>query len=99
MGVCIKISDRQGFHMGKQVISDIAHCSLSDIDHDPVVRPHGQHARSINESHLHKHPKQRTEIRIAAPDKRKNIVIDQVFHKQCSCHTCHCAHDDEKKYG
>ncbi len=38
MRVRIKILDRQRFHLVKHIISDIAHRSLADIDHDSVIQ-------------------------------------------------------------
>ena len=37
VGVGVKIPDGEGFHVGEQLVSQLSHGPLADVDHDPVV--------------------------------------------------------------
>ncbi len=45
VGVGVKVLDGQGLHLVEQVVPQVAHGALADIDHDAVIAEGGDHAR------------------------------------------------------
>ena len=52
----VKVADRQLFHMGEQIVTDVAQRSLSDIDEDALIGKVGEYAHAEHTQHLQQDP-------------------------------------------
>ena len=64
MGMGIKILNRQGFHMGEKPDTQVAHRSLADIYHNPVIAIRTDYSRRIYGGHGSQSLQQGSKIRI-----------------------------------
>ena len=84
----IKIFDRQLFHMFKQLITHIHHHSLCHIDHDTVLNERSHNTDPVKSGHPQNCVEQRAKIRIRLGQHRRDIAVNQRFHKHRSLYVC-----------
>ena len=84
MGMCIKISDRQIFHMIKQLQSQITECSLGNIYHDQTLYKGSCHTDRIKSGYPSDGKCQRSEVSTVILYHWQDIAINQCLHKHCS---------------
>ena len=82
VGMGVKIADGQALHMAEQPDAQVAHRSLRNVDHQPVVRPRGKDADGVDRADLHKLQQQRPEIRVAAFEHRQDIAVIELLQKE-----------------
>ena len=81
--VRIEIAQRQALHMPEQVIADVAHGPLRNIDHHAVLQKRAQHAAHKDAGHLRQHREQRPEIgRAALFVVGQDVLVDERFHEK-----------------
>ena len=81
MRMCIKILDRQFFHMTEQVFSHIMKSSLCNVYHDQIVNVYRHYTHCIKHCHLTNCFCKRCKVRMVSQQKWRNIIIDQLLHK------------------
>src|SRR5699024_2210035 len=89
----IKISDRKGLHPAEQVISQMTHCSLADVDHDTVVSKRSDNPDSHDACQTDQIRCETTEIICTVPEHRSYIVIHQSLWE---CGPDHCCDSGDK---
>ena len=64
--VLVKVLYWQGFHVREDVVSQIAHGALGDVDHKPVVGKRSRNTHNVDPCKQVQACEQRSEIRLAA---------------------------------
>ena len=77
VGVGIKIFDGQRLHLAEQVVPQVAHGALADVDHDAVIGKGRHHAHRHDADQLDQILGQAAEVPGAALQHGRNIVIHQ----------------------
>ena len=79
VAVCmgVKIFDRQGLHMIKQIISKIPKRSLCDVNHKLCLHQGGKNTKPVKPRNAKNGPRKRPVIRIRLPDHRRNVAVNQ----------------------
>ena len=94
VGVGVKILDGQGFHGRKQADTQIAHGSLSDIDHNAVVKVSAEDTDRKDRRQLQDCRRKPRKIRVGISRHGRDIVVDQHLHKGEPLHIGDRRHDD-----
>ena len=82
VGVGVKVLDGQGFHMGEQVVPQVAHGALADVHHNPVVAVGAEDAQSVHAGHPRQGPAQEAEVRRGRLGQGQNVVVNQRLEEQ-----------------
>ena len=77
MRMGIEVADRQGFHMGEEIFTDVLHGTLGDPDHDLLVGEVRNDAQGIDAGHLEQFPGQRSVVLDGRRNQRCDVIIDQ----------------------
>ena len=94
MGVGIKKPDRQGLHFCKKLDTQLFHCSLTDIDHNPVVPVSRYNGDDVHNRDSHKRLRQQRKVRRSGLHQRHDVVIHQRLHKEHSPHSRHRSNEN-----
>ena len=98
MSMGIKIFDRQLLHVSEHLITDLLQGSLGHIDHQSCIQVSGQRARIIDHCHNDQSTQKRCKGRVCGCQERRNIIVDQIFNKQVSCHSRKRTDHDSDQY-
>ena len=80
--VGIEVAQRQGFHVGEEVVTELLHRSLPHVDHDQVVGVRRGHPRQEHGPQFHEHAQQRCVVVGRRPEHGRNVVVDQRTREQ-----------------
>ena len=80
----IKVFDRKRFHVMEQLDTQVPHGALPNIDHNAVVGICAENTNHINGTHTEQSRRQAGEVRRLRQQKRRNIIVIQTLHEQCS---------------
>ena len=84
----IKIFDWQLFHIAEQIISQIPQGSLGHINHGTVLNERSHNTDPVKSGHPQNCVEQRAKIRIRLGQHRRDIAVNQRFHKHRSLYVC-----------
>ena len=88
VSVCVEILYREGFHVRENVVSEVAHGTLGNVDHQPVISEGAYNTHNVYQRDTHQRPEQRSEIRSAAGvyhiQHRRDVIVDEALHEQHS---------------
>ena len=86
MGMGIKIFDRQCLHMGEHLIAQIFQCALGNNRHNSALAERRSNTDCVETSRAGNGMSQTREIIALLLQQRKDVIINELLHKQCSLH-------------
>ena len=94
VGVGVEEADGKGFHVVKEVLTEMHHAALGDLCHETGLQVDCTHTEGVEAGHPKNGQSQRTEIRLGRGQQRGNVAVNEGLGEHGSLHAGQYGYDD-----